>query len=121
MKQKRLHILFLLLSILICGQSFIGFEIGNPTHQVVQKHQKKASNFYSQDELSVTDDWETEEEKDTNDSQKDAINIFCNAQHFTHFFSKLFFKIEKKSPLQFFEQKSANYSSIFILFRNLRI
>jgi hypothetical protein len=45
MKQKRLHILFLLLSLLICGQSFIGFEIGNPTHQVVQKHQKKASNF----------------------------------------------------------------------------
>ena len=87
----------------------------------MQKHQKKASNFYSQDELSVTDDWETEEEKDTNDSQKDAINIFCNAQHFTHFFSELFFTIEKKSPLQFFEQKSANYSSIFILFRNLRI
>ena len=121
MKQKRLNILFLLLSLIILGQSFIGFEIGNPKHQIVQKHQKKASNFYSQDEMPVTDDWETEEEKDTNDSKKDAINIFCNAQHFTHFFSKLLCTIEKKSPQQIFGQKTFTFPSIFISLLNLRI
>ena len=56
MKQKRLHILFLLLSLLICGQSFLGFEIGNPNHQLVQKHQKKATNYFSQDDLTLVDD-----------------------------------------------------------------
>lgn len=117
MKRRRLHILFLLLSILICGQSFWGFEIGNPSHQIIQKHQKKASNFYSQDELTITDDWENEEEKNANDSQKDFIHQFFIALHFDHCSTKFLISIEKK----YIEQKTLTYSSIFILFRNLRI
>lgn len=120
MKRRGLHILFILLSIVICGQSFLGFEIGNPMHQIVQKHQKKASNFYSQDELSITYDWETKKEKDTNDSQKDLVHNSYDIQYFTHFFPKLIL-FEKKSLQQFFEQKIAGCSTIFILFRNLRI
>ena len=75
MKQKRLHILFLLLSLLICGQSFLGFEIGNPNHQLVQKHQKKATNYFSQDDLTLVDDWGSESENEETESQKILLKL----------------------------------------------
>ena len=120
MKLKRLHILFLLLSLLICGQSFLGFEIGNPNHQLVQKHQKKATNYFSQDDLTLVDDWDSESENKETESQKNFTQAHFSFQHFLQKFCSNLFE-EKNQHQGFSQPKIHSFSIIYLLFRSIRI